>query len=140
MHLIPASPHKYALRQGEANALTMPRGEHPPCGFAFSLFGLIYAPSAYAAYVGDPVAELATYFQSKNKVPDEDLIRLTRAARVAGRSWEAIAATCGVRTSRDTDGVVSGPSGIIPSTGEGSYTGPPSTRWRSSAAAAGTRC
>jgi hypothetical protein len=65
--------------------------------------------------VDDPVTELAAYFQSKTKVPDEDLVRLASAARAAGGSWEAIAAACGVRESRDAAGIVSQPSGIIPS-------------------------
>jgi hypothetical protein len=63
--------------------------------------------------VNAPVTELAAYFQSKTRVPDEDLVRLTSAARAAGGNWEAIAATCGVREFRDAAGIVSQPSGII---------------------------
>src|ERR1035438_3874068 len=65
--------------------------------------------------VDDPVTELAAYFQSKTKVPDEDLVRLASAARAAGDRWEAIAAACGVREFRDAAEIVSQPSGIIPS-------------------------
>jgi hypothetical protein len=60
------------------------------------------------------VTELAAYFQSRTKVPDEDLVRLASAARAAGGSWEAIAAACGVKEFRDAAGIVSQPSGIIP--------------------------
>jgi hypothetical protein len=52
-------------------------------------------------------------------VPDEELVRLTGAARVAGNNWPTIATACGVRTYQDTVGVVAQPSGIVPSTGAG---------------------
>ena len=45
-------------------------------------------------------------------MPDDDLVRLTSAARAAGRSWSAIAATCGVRVRQDTCGVITQPGGI----------------------------
>ncbi len=39
-------------------------------------------------------------------VPDEDLVRLTAAARADGSRWDAIAAACGVQTYKDLTGVV----------------------------------
>jgi hypothetical protein len=75
--------------------------------------------TAYAGNVDDPVAELAARFRSKTRVPDEDLVRLTAAARTAGHSWDAIAAACHVRTHQDTVGIVSQPSGVIPSEAAG---------------------
>lgn len=65
------------------------------------------------------VTELAAYFRARTPVPDDDLIRLTSAARAGGHGWAGIAAACGVTTSRDTDGIVSGPGGRIPHTGAG---------------------
>ena len=67
----------------------------------------------------DPVIELAAYFRARIPVPDDELIRLTSAARAGGHSWAGIAAACGVTTVRDTDGIVSLPSGRIPHTGAG---------------------
>ena len=52
-----------------------------------------------------PLAELAASFRSKSRLPDQDLIRLTAAARAAGSRWEAIAAACGIQ-SYDLAGVV----------------------------------
>jgi hypothetical protein len=74
---------------------------------------------------------LAAYFRTRTRVPDAELVRLTRAARAAGASWGAIAAACGVRTSQDLSGVVSSSSGILPLTGAGLLFGPPSTRPKS---------
>ena len=54
----------------------------------------------------EPVAELAAYFGSKSRLPDQDLVRLTAAARAAGSRWEAIAAACGIHTYEDLAGVV----------------------------------
>jgi hypothetical protein len=85
------------------------------------------------------VTDLAASFHTRTRVPDADLVRLTRAARAAGSSWAAIAAACGVRTSQDIEGVVSSSGGILPLTGAGYYSGPPSTRSKSSPAAAATR-
>jgi hypothetical protein len=67
----------------------------------------------------DAVTELAAYFRARTPVPDGELIRLTSAARAGGHSWAGIAAACGVTTSRDADGIVSGPGGRIPHTGAG---------------------
>jgi hypothetical protein len=64
--------------------------------------------------VEEPLDELAAHFCSKPKVPDEDLVRPTAAARAGGSRWTAIAAACGVRTYENTAGVVCQPSGIIP--------------------------
>lgn len=69
--------------------------------------------------VDDAVTELAAYFRARTPVPDDELIRVTSAARAGGHSWAHIAAACGVTTSRDTDGIVSLPSGRIPHTGAG---------------------
>ncbi|HEX9354096.1 MAG TPA: hypothetical protein VF933_09820 [Streptosporangiaceae bacterium] len=67
--------------------------------------------------MGEPVVELAVLFQRKVRVPDEDLTRLTSAARAAGHSWEAMAAACGIRGYEDTAGIVAQPSGILPGAG-----------------------
>jgi hypothetical protein len=48
-----------------------------------------------------PVAELAACFQSKSRLPDQDLVRLTAAARAAGSRWDAIAAACGIQSYQD---------------------------------------
>jgi hypothetical protein len=66
--------------------------------------------------VSDPASELAVYFQDRAKLPDRELVRLTRAARAGGRNWAAIAAVCGVRQWEDTDGIAAQPSGRIPRT------------------------
>jgi hypothetical protein len=57
--------------------------------------------------VNEPLAELAAYFRSKSPVPDEDLVRLTAAARAGGSRWADIAGACGVHTSKDITGIVS---------------------------------
>jgi hypothetical protein len=54
----------------------------------------------------EPVAELAAYFGSKSRLPDQDLVRLTAAARAAGSRWEAIAAACGIHAYEDLAGAV----------------------------------
>jgi hypothetical protein len=53
----------------------------------------------------EPLAELAACFQRKSRLPDQDLARLTAAARAAGSRWDAIAAACGVHTYQDLAGV-----------------------------------
>jgi hypothetical protein len=53
-----------------------------------------------------PVAELAACFQSKSRLPDQDLVRLTAAARAAGSRWDAIAAACGIQSYQDLASVV----------------------------------
>ena len=53
-----------------------------------------------------PLAELAACFRSKSRLPDQDLVRLTAAARAAGSRWEAIAAACGIQSYEDLAGVV----------------------------------
>ena len=53
-----------------------------------------------------PLAELAACFGSKSRLPDQDLVRLTAAARAAGSRWETIAAACGIQTYEDLAGVV----------------------------------
>ena len=65
------------------------------------------------------LARLAAYFRSKSTVPDEDLVRLTAAARAGGSRWADIAEACGVRTYDDTAGVVFQPSARIPNRGAG---------------------
>jgi hypothetical protein len=57
--------------------------------------------------VDEPLAELAAYFGARARVPDQELIRLTAAARTAGRRWDAIAAACGIRSYKDIAEVVS---------------------------------
>jgi hypothetical protein len=54
----------------------------------------------------EPVARLAAYFRTRTRLPDEELARLTLAARAAGRRWEAIAAACGITTCKDLAGVI----------------------------------
>ena len=56
--------------------------------------------------VDEPLAELAAYFQARTRLPDEELARLTLAARAAGNRWDAIAAACGVTTYKDLAGVI----------------------------------
>jgi hypothetical protein len=56
--------------------------------------------------VDEPLAELAAYFRAKTRLPDEELARLTLAARAAGSRWDAIAAICGVTTYKDLAGVI----------------------------------
>jgi hypothetical protein len=75
--------------------------------------------AVYAGVVDDAVTELAAYFQTRTRVLDAELIRLTRAARAAGASWAAIAAACGVTSSQDMHGVVSGFDGSVPRTAAG---------------------
>jgi len=71
------------------------------------------------ADMDDPAAELAAYFQARTPVPDEELIRLTSAARAGGHSWASVAAACQIRRHRDTEGIVFGPGGRTPHTGAG---------------------
>ena len=54
----------------------------------------------------EPVAELAACFCRKTRLPDQDLVRLTAAARAAGSRWEAIAAACGIHSYEDLAGVI----------------------------------
>jgi hypothetical protein len=54
----------------------------------------------------DPLAELVGYFRARSWLPDEDLVRLTGAARTAGSRWDAIAAACAVQTYDDLADVV----------------------------------
>ena len=44
-----------------------------------------HGPSAYAAWHGRAAAELAAYFRAKTRLPDEELARLTLAARAGGQ-------------------------------------------------------
>jgi hypothetical protein len=53
----------------------------------------------------EPVAELAAHFRTGTKLPDEELVRLTLAARSAGSRWEGIAAACGIITGQDLGGL-----------------------------------
>ena len=57
--------------------------------------------------VDEPLVELAAYFGTRTPVPDQELIRLTTAARKACRRWDAIAAACAIRSYKDIAGVVS---------------------------------
>jgi hypothetical protein len=56
--------------------------------------------------VDEPLAKLAAYFRARIRLPDEELTRLTLAARAAGSRWDAIAAACGVTTYKDLAGVI----------------------------------
>jgi hypothetical protein len=42
--------------------------------------------AVYAGVVDDAMTELAAYFYTNAQVPDAELVRLTRAARVGGRA------------------------------------------------------
>jgi hypothetical protein len=57
--------------------------------------------------VDEPLAELAGYFRSTVPVADADqeLIRLTAAARAGGSRWDGIAVACGVRDYHDITAV-----------------------------------
>ena len=61
---------------------------------------------AGAPAMDEPLAELAGYFRRKARVPDEELIRLTAAARAAGSRWEVMAAVCGIQDYQDLAGVL----------------------------------
>jgi hypothetical protein len=63
-----------------------------------------HATGVRLADMDDPAAVLAAYFQARTPVPDEELIRLTSAARGDGHSWASIAAACQVRRRQDTKG------------------------------------
>ena len=54
----------------------------------------------------EPLAELAAYFQANSRLPDEELVRLTIAARAAGSRWDGIATACGITTYKDLAGVI----------------------------------
>jgi hypothetical protein len=54
----------------------------------------------------EPLAELAAYFRTGTTLPDEELARLTVAARAAGSRWDGIAAACGIKTYQDLAGVI----------------------------------
>lgn len=49
----------------------------------------------------EPLAELAGYFRRKARLPDEELIRLTAAARAGGSRWDVMAAACGIQSYQD---------------------------------------
>jgi hypothetical protein len=78
-----------------------------------------HAAGVRLADMEDPAAGLAAYFQARTRVPDQELIRLTRAARAGGHRWASIAAACHVRRRQDTAGIVFGPGGTTPHTGAG---------------------
>jgi hypothetical protein len=56
--------------------------------------------------MNEALGELAAYFRAKTRLPDEELARLTLAARAAGSRWDDIAAACGINTCKDLAGVV----------------------------------
>ncbi len=58
-----------------------------------------------------PLAELAACFCWKIKLPDQELIRLTAAARADGSRRDGIAAACGIKTSDDLSAVICQVSG-----------------------------
>ena len=62
--------------------------------------------TAGAPAMDEPLVELAGYFRRKARVPDEELIRLTAAARASGSRWDVMAAACGIQTHQDLAGVI----------------------------------
>lgn len=54
----------------------------------------------------EPLAEHAAYFRRKARLPDQELIRVTAAARAGGSRWDVIAAACGIQTCKDLAGVI----------------------------------
>jgi hypothetical protein len=56
--------------------------------------------------VDEPLTELAAYFRRDARLPDQELIRLTAAARAGGSQWDNIAAACGIKTYNDLGGVI----------------------------------
>jgi len=56
--------------------------------------------------VDEPMTELAAYFRRNTKLPDQELIRLTAAARADGSRWDDIAAACGIKTHKDLGAVI----------------------------------
>jgi hypothetical protein len=56
--------------------------------------------------VDEPLAELATYFRRNTRLPDQDLVQLTAAARAGGSRWDDIAAACSIKTYQDLAGVI----------------------------------
>ena len=81
----------------------------------------------------------AAYFQARTPVPDEELIRLTSAARGAGHSWASIAAACQVRRRWDTAESSLALTAGLPTLVPGCYTKPLKARWSGSWAAAAIR-
>ena len=55
----------------------------------------------------EALTELAAYFRARAPVPDQELIRLTAAARAGGSRWDVIAAACGIRSYQDIAGIIS---------------------------------
>jgi hypothetical protein len=56
--------------------------------------------------VHEPLARLAAYFRGNSRLPAQDLVRLTAAARAAGSRWDGIAAGCGLAASKDLRGTL----------------------------------
>ena len=56
--------------------------------------------------MNEALGELAACFRAKTRLPDEELARLTLAARAADSRWDDIAAACGISTCKDLAGVV----------------------------------
>ena len=69
--------------------------------------GAVRAAGPRLPAVDEALAELAAYFRRRAVEPDQELVRLTAAARAGGSRWDAIAAACGVRGYKDIAGVVS---------------------------------
>jgi hypothetical protein len=57
--------------------------------------GAVRAAGPRLPAVDEALAELAAYFRRRAVVPDQELVRLTVAARAGGSRWDAIAAACG---------------------------------------------
>jgi hypothetical protein len=54
--------------------------------------------------IDKPVAELAAYFGTKSRLPDQALVVLTADARTADSRQEATAAACGIHSYEDRRG------------------------------------
>ena len=54
----------------------------------------------------EPLTELAAYFRRDTRLPDQELVRLTAAARADDSRWDDIAAACGVKSYNDLGGVI----------------------------------
>ncbi len=59
----------------------------------------------------EQLAELAACFRREIKLPGQELIRLTAAARADGGRRDGIAAACGIKTSDDLSAVICQVSG-----------------------------
>ena len=61
---------------------------------------------AGAPVMDESLAELAGYFHRKARLPDQELIGLTAAARAGGSRWDVMAAACRIQTYQDLARVI----------------------------------